>query len=582
MELPEELLNSLSAESNRRAQHEKRTAERHERLAREAEQAQIDEASLAMKWSSVVTRELPEDLQQSLIDQKGECNRILDSKNELIRALQAEISTKDDEYTRALLLQEREIDSLLKTLGDNYNALRQAKEQELHDEEERLDKERQNLLSNLHEEIESLLHQRRRLEESIIEKRDNAREEDAEMLKNLRIQQAEDSHSLRMKYWGDLQHQDREIEQMRATYLLNIERLEYNHATLTQKSLDSEALLTAQKRSQSKMRDVLTKLKKTYYKNELTYKAKTAKNLQAFRRISEEYKDLQRKLSHFEKSNFAKFEQLFHHYDTKSRKLLERCFEIDGFVFSNELGLPFSPLEQPPGLDYRHGASVLTGGNDVERETNQSVDGQEESTGPVSDYFWKELDDDSDIEKLLNVIDDQLAFLCPDRSLVFDDRIAEILGILQIRNCEKLDELKNFFKGQFPDFDLIDSASVMSTILAFLNENVDSLNPNVPFKDIFHSDSFSVHSENKTKKTSTIPDFSLISSAFPPSHYRIWKTLNSALKSYKNLLTERLELLDRTDSLRNQNAELKQLVNNYLRSQINEDLLVPPSETIGI
>jgi dynein regulatory complex protein 1 len=54
------------------------------------------------------------------------------------------------------------------------------------------------------------------------------------------------------------------------------------------------------------------------------------------------------------------------------------------------------------------------------------------------------------------------------------------------------------------------------------------------------------------------------------------KPLERDLGKYNAMLNERTKLLEETDSIRQQNAELKGLLNQYLTSKINEDLLVPP------
>ncbi|KAL0231244.1 hypothetical protein GEMRC1_010649 [Eukaryota sp. GEM-RC1] len=560
-ELPPEILASLDAENQRRVEHEKRHSARQARLSEEAEQAQINEATMSMKWAAVSKFELPEELLDSLKQQQAECERIIGGKDDLIRMLQSEVSLKDDEYTRALLLQEKEITALLSTMRENYATLRSSREKELVDVESQLDKERTQLLDSLHSEMEKVFDQRRKLEEHIVQSREVNRNNDTDLLRNLRIQQAEDLHSLRMKYWSDLQHQDREIEQMRATYLLNIERLEFNHAALTQHSLDSEALLSSQKRKQSKMRDVLSRLKKTYYQEELQFRTKAMKNMEVFKRITNDYKELQRKLHHFELNDFGKFKKLFLHYEEKSRELLTKCFEIDRFIFETELGLESPELEIPIIRDYNPKQGLLKSQKmtwiRVKKSRNWTL-----------------------VDVFLKILDDETKFLVPDDSLSFHDRIATVLGLLKIRTSDQLFELINYFKKSWPNLSDIDSSSVLSAVLSFLNEASHNFEVNKPLKEMVSSESYSVHSESKTKKNSNMPDFDSFIKALPPSHVRVWKALNKGLVNYKQVLTERLEVLDHTDELRRQNEELKALLNNYLRAQINDELIVPPTNVI--
>ncbi|KAL0213437.1 hypothetical protein RCL1_007063 [Eukaryota sp. TZLM3-RCL] len=535
--------------------------------------------ALAMKWSSLLNLERPEELLQAVQEQQSECAKITAEKDKVIHVLQTEISKKDDEYTRSLLLQEKEIDNIIDTIRDQYATLIATREQELDDLETRLEEDRNKLRNDLHQEIESLLDKRRKLEESIMNKQNNTREDDFQMLKNLRIQQAEDTHSLRMRYWSDLQHQDREIEQMRATYLLNIERLEHNHASLTQQSLECEAQLTAQKRKQSKMRDVLSQLKKTYYQSELTWRTKSMRAMENFRRVTEDYKDLQNKLIHFERNDHQRFSDLFSHYDAKIRSLFDRCLDIDEFVFSDQLGLNYHRPSNPTPLllDHEEKSSIK---NDCDLIGGKK---EEDSTEPLTDFYWIDMISvDEELHVLLNLIDQECKFLVPNFSeSSTNSRLAVILGMLKIRNPKKLSNLMSFFKSHFSDLVNIDSSSVLSTLLSFFNDGDNSelyVTHRKGIRELIQSDSHSITSDRK--KQSNIPNFNRIAESLPSNHVKLWKSLGNGLVQYKQVLTERLELLDRTDDLRSQNQELKQLVNNYLRSKINEELIVPPRNVL--
>lgn len=66
----------------------------------------------------------------------------------------------------------------------------------------------------------------------------------------------------------------------------------------------------------------------------------------------------------------------------------------------------------------------------------------------------------------------------------------------------------------------------------------------------------------------------------PALHVRTWQGLLDGLKKYKEVLTDRSELLDETDGLRSQNAELKMLLQQYLSADVNRELLIPPSDVL--
>ncbi|DAZ93719.1 TPA: hypothetical protein N0F65_009645 [Lagenidium giganteum] len=64
----------------------------------------------------------------------------------------------------------------------------------------------------------------------------------------------------------------------------------------------------------------------------------------------------------------------------------------------------------------------------------------------------------------------------------------------------------------------------------------------------------------------------------PPRTIRVMTALEKGLTMYNQVLLRRKELIDDVDALRQQNAELKGLLKQYLAAPINEDLIVPPTQ----
>ena len=73
-----------------------------------------------------------------------------------------------------------------------------------------------------------------------------------------------------------------------------------------------------------------------------------------------------------------------------------------------------------------------------------------------------------------------------------------------------------------------------------------------------------------------------MSSIISDKTYRVWGALERALGKYNTLVTSRGALISEVGEMQRQNAELKALLNQYLSSKINEDLHVPPTQTIRL
>lgn len=59
---------------------------------------------------------------------------------------------------------------------------------------------------------------------------------------------------------------------------------------------------------------------------------------------------------------------------------------------------------------------------------------------------------------------------------------------------------------------------------------------------------------------------------------RVLRTLETGLTKYHGVLLRRKEMLDDVDALTTQNAELKEMLKQYLGAPINEDLIIPPTQ----
>merc|ERR1719387_1189337 len=68
----------------------------------------------------------------------------------------------------------------------------------------------------------------------------------------------------------------------------------------------------------------------------------------------------------------------------------------------------------------------------------------------------------------------------------------------------------------------------------------------------------------------------------PDMNFRVWKALDIFLRKYYDLLQKRSKSIDSAVSLQKQNEELKQLLDQYLGSKVNEELQVPPTLVIRV
>ena len=62
----------------------------------------------------------------------------------------------------------------------------------------------------------------------------------------------------------------------------------------------------------------------------------------------------------------------------------------------------------------------------------------------------------------------------------------------------------------------------------------------------------------------------------------VWVQLEKALQQYNQILSDRSAAIEEVSSLQQRNASLKELLHTYLGARVNDELIVPPNQTIKI
>jgi len=118
-------------ENERRIHEEISRQGRRQKLLYEAESSARQNASVAMKWSALFDQEIPQKLLHEIELQRESCDRIIQSKDRLVKDFRLELKSKDDEYIKSLKKQAEDIDALLERMGRQFGSLRRTFEDEL-------------------------------------------------------------------------------------------------------------------------------------------------------------------------------------------------------------------------------------------------------------------------------------------------------------------------------------------------------------------------------------------------------------------------------------------------------------------
>lgn len=133
---------------------------RRQKLLYEAEASARQNAAVAMKWSALFDKQIPQELLHEIELQRDTCARIIASKDQLIADFTAQLKRKDDEYVKALAAQADDIDAFLQRMGEQFAGQRAACEDELEEMENAFMQEREELLDANKADLEKQMEKR--------------------------------------------------------------------------------------------------------------------------------------------------------------------------------------------------------------------------------------------------------------------------------------------------------------------------------------------------------------------------------------------------------------------------------------
>jgi len=352
-------------EDARRGEEFEIKRQRLEKLEAEAKSAVDKFEEITKKWDLALSKDTPQGLREMLNEQKTACDTMIDEKTNLINDLQQELKAKDDQYVKDLRKQAEDIDLMIERMGEQIKTLLQAYIEELNEIERSFDFERRDLTDGHKRRWDSLMKNRREREIEYMESR-QSRVNDFEMqLQALRVQDAEEYNMVKIKLETDVQILEQNLQQMKATYQLNQEKLEYNFQVLKKRDEENTITKSQQKRKITRLQDLLNNLRQKSKKQEKQYSDENQALTDDLKRITEQYKELQKKFRHFQLTDEKKFKDIWLMNEENAKTLVKDVVEEDKIIHEHQLGLPY----QEPNLEFLKNVGPLQVAENVKKRS---------------------------------------------------------------------------------------------------------------------------------------------------------------------------------------------------------------------
>jgi len=619
-------------EAARRTIEDEAKRHRKEKLEAEAKSASERFEEITKKWESALQKEVPQSLHEMLLQQKRSCDAMNDEKNKLITEFQHDLKAKDDLYVKDLKKMAEDVDLMIERQNEQVDNLQKAQREELKQIEMAFVGERNEILELQKKKWEEKMGFRREKEEEYLGSRSKRVDDFEQQLQHLRVQDAEEYNMVKIRLETDVQILEQQLQQMRATYQLNQEKLEYNFQVLKKRDDENTITKSQQKRKITRLQDVLNALRQKLAKQEKQYKDENAQLSEDYKRITEQFHDLQRKSKHFLATDAKKFHDVWCMNEEECKELIAEVVNVDKTIHEQQLGLQWPNLD----LEFLENVGPLVNsGNQPgvtaaqimqEVMSNASVD--KEDQGPATAAIYNKISAHT-IKQVLELLCDEAGFLVEnklnkllaplekdERSLMKLDNIFSALGLETEEDIHKLstyfmnikekkeeektdieteketdydegDEIDDEIRkltGNDDDtdsissdcVDLIHPNEVLKALRAFVEDTRKGLKESAP-KSQFHITSL------ENRDASLDSDYwQKYASLLSEKKERMWDALIEALEKYNEVLHSRSTLLTETEGLRQQNAELRLLLHQYVNSKVNAELEIPPTRVLQL
>ncbi|XP_040849882.1 dynein regulatory complex protein 1 isoform X2 [Ochotona curzoniae] len=630
-------------EIHRRVEEEEIKRQRIEKLENEVKTSQDKFDEIMSKWEEGKQKRIPQDLWEVLNTQQVHCAGLIEDKNKLISELQQELKIKDDQYVKDLKKQSDDICLLLDRMEEQVKSVMKSFRQELHHIEKAFEVERQELLASNKKKWERALQAHNAKELEYLVNRLKRVEDYEKQLNKQSIWDCEEYNMIKVKLEQDVQILEQQLQQMKAIYQLNREKLEYNFQVLKKRDEENTVIKSQQKRKINRLHDILNNLRSKHAKQVKQFHEENQALTMDYRRLVLQFKELQKAMRHFDLIDDEKFQEIWLMNEEEAKDLINRAFDVDRIIHTHHLGLPWTAPDLP----------ILKNVGPISQKRQHKSAAQilEEVLMRAEEEGAEEMESYLDLPKQISAKTTRkiLMLLCDESGFLIESKLMSLLLPLETTECyllrldaifsalgieseDDLYKLVHFFLkyraehlSSSQQLSWLSGAEHVNLALAEEEEEEEKEKGEEAEQTALEGEESLVEGEQREKESPPSPKlihpnevlkvleafvmglrkprdtrlprrmlkdmrddsedsayWQALATVIPAAKQNLWDALYVALEKYHLVLTQRAKLLLENQSLEKQNAELQQLLRQYLNAQINSELQVPPTQVFRV
>ncbi|KAI6657547.1 dynein regulatory complex protein 1-like [Oopsacas minuta] len=368
---------------------------RTEKLEAEANTGKERFDEIAKRWESSAMKKLPQELQDMLNQQRSEYEEMINEKNRLIKEFESELKIKDDQYVKDLKQQAGDVDLLLERMEDQTRTLARAYNKEMREIENTYIRERKQLLENECSEDTNITEERCKLELTYMQDYQKLVEDSDRQLDELLSNGDEDYRNTKIQLENDIQFLQRQLEQMKATFHLNIEKLDYNLQVVKKRDEENKKTENQQKRKISRLQDQYNSQRSRLKQQELKFSTEVSSLGEEYQKVADQLGDLQLKLSHFQETDEKKFADVWAMSEEEIQGLVKDVLKTDEIIHSHQLGVDWTSPELPESVHYVHIPEQVMSATQIAQEVFSTTSASSSQQSLLSVYEMRQIGPDS-------------------------------------------------------------------------------------------------------------------------------------------------------------------------------------------
>ncbi|CAK1586986.1 unnamed protein product [Parnassius mnemosyne] len=419
-----------------------------EKIENEAMEAQIQYEAISSHWDAMLKIKDPLDIDYEIKNQKEKCEALLEQKNQLITELKEELKRTDDAYYEDLDKQDKDIKELSDRIEKQVTIMQRAYEKQLSLIEQAINIEREAMVEHNNKRWEALYKQRDKEEIAHLEYKFDQLEEHKEQMEAIMWDHHTKYREAKIELESLIQELQKELEKLKATCLINTEKIGYNYQVLKKREEENVFVRSQQKRKLNKMSDIANNLRTKIRKAAEDGAIEEMKADVEIIKLMQSMDDLEKKSRHFSRVNNYKFSQVW-------RMSEAQCAQHFNDIRNTEVALHAHILAEPPPPPQPKPSKSPLSKYEMDRTCTAVQDGHEDHED-VNNAATRDAKDRL-IKHILQLVADNTGFLVEDRLLKLIEKyqptsrnlctLDSIFMALEIQAEEDIELLCKIFLG---------------------------------------------------------------------------------------------------------------------------------------